>query len=272
MTIVEMQQKVKALKKQGFEMVIKAGKGHLGGSFSCAEFLVALYYGGILKFDSKNPSWEERDYFILSKGHANNVFYPLLADLGYFSQSVIEEYNQNGSLLGGHCEPHIPGVEIVTGSLGHGLGVVAGMALASQLDGKKNHFYVMIGDGESQEGSTWEALMFVAQHKLTNLTVVMDYNMLGSEDYIANTSNLSHMTSRLTSFGFDAVSCDGNDMEDILLCLQERIQEGFPKAIVLHTLKGKGLVTVENQPKSHHTLPKGADVDACRRSLENEYR
>ena len=271
MTIIEMQQKVKQLKKIAFEMVIGAGKGHLGGSFSCAEFLVALYYSGILKFDSNNPNWEERDYFILSKGHANNVFYPLLADLGYFPQSVITDYNKNGSLLGGHCEPHIPGVEIVTGSLGHGLGVTAGMALASKLDGKPNHFYVLVGDGESQEGSTWEALMFIAQYKLTNLTVVIDQNGLGSEDYIENTSNLSKLVWRLNTFGFDAVNCAGNDIDDILLCLKQRSSD-LPKAIVLHTIKGKGLVTAENQPKSHHTLPKGNDVELCRRSLENEYR
>ena len=271
MTIEEMQQKVKQLKKTAFEMVIGAGKGHLGGSFSCAEFLVALYYGGILKFEPANPFWKERDYFILSKGHANNVFYPLLADLGYFPQSVITDYNKNGSLLGGHCEPHIPGVEIVTGSLGHGLGVVAGMALASKLDGKTNHFYVLVGDGESQEGSTWEALMFIVQHNLTNLTVVIDRNGLGSEDFIVNTSSLSKMRQRLSAFGFDAVNCSGNDIEDILLCLKQRSGD-YPKAIVLHTIKGKGLVTVENQPKSHHTLPKGNDVELCRRSLENEYR
>lgn len=271
MTIEEMNQKVKQLKKTAFEMVIKAGKGHLGGSFSCAEFLVALYYGGILKFDPKNPQWEDRDYFILSKGHANNVFYPMLADLGYFPQFVIEDYNKNGSLLGGHCEPNIPGVEIVTGSLGHGLAVAAGMALASKLDGKKNHFYVLVGDGESQEGSTWEALMFIAQHKLTNLTVIIDNNGLGSEDYIENTCSLSHLSVRLKSFGFDATTCDGNDIEDVLLCLKETCVD-LPRALVLKTIKGKGLVTVENKPKSHHTLPKGDDVEACRRSLENEYR
>ena len=271
MTTVELNQKVKQLKKTAFEMVIKAGKGHLGGSFSCAEFLVALYYGGILKFDPKNPQWEDRDYFILSKGHANNVFYPMLADLGYFSQSVIDDYNKDGSLLGGHCEPNIPGVEIVTGSLGHGLAVAAGMALASKLDGKKNHFYVLVGDGESQEGSTWEALMFIAQHKLTNLTVVIDHNGLGSEDYIENTCSLSDLDSRLTAFGFYSIECMGNDVESVLLCLRAVLGD-CPKAIVLHTTKGKGLVTVENKPKSHHTLPKGDDVEACRRSLENEYR
>ena len=270
MTIVELNQKVKQLKKIAFEMVIGAGKGHLGGSFSCAEFLVALYYGGILKFDPKNPRWEERDYFILSKGHANNVFYPLLADLGYFPQSAITDYNKNGSLLGGHCEPHIPGVEIIAGSLGHGLGVVAGMALASKLDGKSNHFFVLVGDGESQEGSTWEALMFIAQHKLTNLTVVIDNNGLGSEDYIANSAGLSKLHNRLQEFNFDAQSAAGHDIQDILNVLNQKPFE-LPRAIILNTVKGKGLVTVENLPKSHHTLPRGADVDACRRSLENEY-
>lgn len=269
MNIEEMKRKVRDLKKIGYEAVLKANHGHLGGSFSCAEFLVVLYYSGMLKYDSKNPSWEGRDYFILSKGHANNFLFPLLADVGFFPQSEIENYGKNGTLLGGHCEPTIPGMEIITGSLGHGLGIVAGMALANKIDGKNNHFYVLVGDGESQEGSIWEALMFISKHNLMNLTVIFDNNGLSSEDYINDTSALQPLSPKLQSFGFDAISVDGHNLSLIIDALEYN-SVNKPKAIILKTIKGKGLSTVENLPKSHHTLPRGEDVETCRRSLENE--
>jgi len=266
-----MRLKVKDLKKKTFEMVLKAQKGHLGGSFSSAEFLVALYYGGYFSYDSINPDWSERDVFILSKGHAHNLFYNILADVGYFSTDEIDRFAKNGSLLGGHCDKHVPGAEITTGALGHGLSIAAGLALAYKLDGKSNRVFVLLGDGECQEGSVWEALMFIAHHKLTNLIVVVDYNHLGSEDFIETTSDLAPFHSKLEAFGFLTLGCNGHSIADIMSILENAVSNhGGPVAIVLDTVKGMGLVTAGN-PQSHYILPKGEDIDQCRRNLENEY-
>jgi transketolase len=221
MDVKLMEEKVRELKQKTFEMVIKAGRGHLGGSFSCAEFLVALYYEGLFKYDPKDPNWSDRDIFILSKGHAHNLLYNIFADVGYFPLEEIDRYTQNGALLGGHCDSSVPGAEVTTGSLGHGLGIAAGIAWAYKLDGKPNKVFVLLGDGECQEGSIWEALMFASQHNLNNLYLIVDHNKLGSEDRIENTSNLANLDQRLSYFGWDVVSIEeGHNFGDVLTGLQ----------------------------------------------------
>ncbi len=159
------------------EMCVSANAGHLASSLSCVEILVALYYGGILRIRPHEPNWEDRDRFIISKGHGGIGLYPILSDLGFFDKSELQTFGKDGSRLGIHPDPNAPGIEMVTGSLGHGLGVGAGLALAAKMDGKSYKTVVLLGDGECYEGSIWEAAMFAGCHKLDNLVVIIDYNI-----------------------------------------------------------------------------------------------
>lgn len=264
-----LKEKAKLLRKNAFEMVIHAGKGHLGGSLSCTEVLVALYYGGILRFDSKNPDWEGRDRFILSKGHANNVLYVLLADLGFFPASELGRYSQDGGMLGGHCDKSVPGVEITSGSLGHGLGIAAGIALGAKLDRKDYMTFVILGDGECQEGSTWEAAMFAGHHSLNKLVAIVDRNGLGSEEFTENNCRLEPLGDKWKAFGWDVKSIDGHSIGEIMAALKDcrTRQATKPLMIIANTIKGKGISSMENTPKAHHTLPKGEDIIAARKDL-----
>lgn len=270
MELPQLEEKAKYLRREAFEMVINAGKGHLGGSLSCVEILVALYYGDILKFDPKNPKWENRDRFILSKGHANNALYVLLADLGFFPASELSKFSKDGCILGGHCDNRVPGVEAITGSLGHGLGIAAGMALGAKLDDKAYMAFVILGDAECQEGSTWEAAMFANHHNLNNLVAFVDRNKLGSEDFTENTSKLEPLEEKWKAFGWDAKSVNGHSIEEILQALggfRER-QSQKPLMIIANTIKGKGVLSLENNPKSHHTLPQGEEINTAKKDLQ----
>lgn len=255
--------KAKHLRKTAFEMVIKAGKGHLGGSFSPVEILVALYYGGILKFDVQNPNWEDRDRFILSKGHANNVLYVILADLGYFPKADLDMYTKDGSILGGHCDPSLPGMEIVSGSLGHGLGIGCGIALGARLDKKDFMTYVLLGDGECQEGSVWEAISFASHHKLSNLVAIVDRNGLGAEEFTENSCKLEPLANRWSAFGWEAFQVAGHNIPVLTWALNAKSDR--PRVIIANTIKGKGISELENNPKSHHTLPE--DIEMARQEL-----
>jgi transketolase len=268
--VSELKDKAKYIRRQAFETVINAGRGHLGGSLSCTEILVTLYYGGLLRFDSKNPNWEQRDRFIISKGHAVNTLYVLLADLGFFPVSELSRYTKDGGILGGHCDYHIPGIETVSGSLGHGLGIASGIALAAKLDGRDYMTFVLLGDGECQEGSIWEAAMFAASHNLDKLIAFVDRNRLGSEDFTESTARLEPLEDKWRAFGWDVKSVDGHSIEQLLHALKDcRIRESDrPLVIIANTIKGKGISFLENTPKAHHTLPKGDEVIVARRDLE----
>lgn len=265
----QLREKAKFLRRQAFEMVMNAGKGHLGGSLSCTEILVALYYGGILKFDAKRPDWEGRDRFILSKGHANSTLYVLLADFGFFPVSELSRYSQDGGMLGGHCDKRVPGVEITSGSLGHGLGIASGIALGAKLDGKDFLTFVVLGDGECQEGSTWEAGMFAAHHGLNKLIAFIDRNRFGSEESTENTSRLEPLADKWRAFGWEVKSIDGHSVDEIVLALADCRTRQSPKPlmIIANTIKGKGISFLENTPKAHHTLPKGEEIIRARKDL-----
>ena len=268
--IKDLQNTANRIRKDTFEMVIQAGKGHLGGSLSCVELLTVLYYGNVLRFDPKKPHWTERDYFILSKGHANNSLYVILADLGYFQVSELSNYSKPGSILGQHCDTKVSGIEINTGSLGHGLGIASGLALGLKMDRKDNRVYVMLGDGECQEGSVWEAAMFSAHHRLDNLVAIIDRNWLSAEAFTEETCQLEPLGDKWRSFGWVVKEIDGHSIEQIIEALAYRhIRNEKPLMIIARTIKGKGISCLENQPKSHHTLPKGDDVIKTREELES---
>jgi transketolase len=253
-----LKEKARYIRHRTFEMVIKAGKGHLGGSFSCLEILISLYYGGVLRFDPKNPYWRERDRLVFSKGHANNCLFVILADLGFFPVSDLDNYSADGSILSQHCDPQVPGVEIVSGSLGHGLGIASGMALGEKLNKSDHMIFVVLGDGECQEGSVWEAAMFAAHHSLDNLVAFVDRNKLGAEAYTEDTSSLEPFPEKWKAFGWNVKSVDGHSVEEISDALNgcRDSKAGRPLMIVANTVKGKGISCLENVPKAHHTLPK----------------
>lgn len=253
--------KAKYIRKRAFEVVLQAGKGHLGGSLSSTELLVALYYGGILNFDPMNPNHPDRDRFIMSKGHSNNTLYVILADLGLIKESDLDSYTQDGSLLGGHCDIHVPGIEIITGSLGHGLGVAGGIALSAKLDNKGYRTFVIIGDGESQEGSIWEAAMFVAHHKLSNLIAITDRNRLGAEEFTENSAGLEPLADKWSAFGWEVtIIQDGHSIEQVMSALSNLEQTEKPRMLIAQTIKGRGISSLENTPQAHHTLPKGGFI------------
>jgi transketolase len=264
----ELQGKAKQIRQQTFDMVMKAGVGHLGGSFSAMEILIALYYGGVLNVDSQQPKHPGRDRFILSKGHANNTLYVVLADKGFFPASRLADYGVCG-FLGNHADKMVPGVEIISGSLGHGLGIGAGLALGAKLSGKDFHTFVLLGDGESQEGSVWEAAMFAAQHRLSRLVAILDRNGLGSEDFTEDTAGLEPVTDKWRSFGWQVLSVDGHDVAAVVqtLTAAKKSESGQPVMVVAKTIKGKGLTVLENKPKAHHTLPKGDEIAISLRDL-----
>lgn len=269
MDIIQLKEKAKEIRKRTFEMVINAGKGHLGGSLSCVEILVYLYYGGVLKFDPKHPKRDERDIFIMSKGHANNSLYVILADLGFFPASELANFLKDGSMLGQHCDTQVPGIEIITGSLGHGLGIISGIALGYKLDKKNNLHFVVLGDGECQEGSTWEAAMFAGHHELNNLIAFIDRNKLGSEDFTENTARLEPLKDKWRAFGWDTKTIDGHSFEEISAALVgcRNRESNKPLMIIANTIKGKGISVLENLPRAHHTLPKGEEIDIAWKDL-----
>ena len=261
--------KARWLRLQTLEMIGSAGKGHIGGSYSCMELLVALYYGGILRFDPARPDWPGRDRLVLSKGHGTLGIYPLLADLGYFSLNELGQFTRSGGRLGGHPDNHIPGIETVTGSLGHGLSVGAGMALASKLDEDEQLTVVLLGDGECHEGTVWEAALFASWHRLRRLVAIVDRNRIGGTDFLERSMELNPFEDKWKAFGWDVVTIDGHAFADIfgvLRGLRRRASER-PLVIVANTTKGRGVSFMENVPKWHHGVPKGEQLERARQEL-----
>jgi transketolase len=241
----------------------RAPETRLASSLSSIDIFVALYYGGILRFDPTLPLDEHRDRCIISKGHGSICMYPILADLGYFPLDELERVCKTGSFLGGIPDPVIPGYETVNGSLGHGAGVASGMALGLKRKGSDRSVFVVAGDGELHEGANWEAFMFASQHKLDNLHLIVDDNkisMLGFTDEIVSHGSLS---ARLSAFGWDCLEVDGHDVKMVQAALlqMKANRSGKPKALIARTLKGHGVPGLENAPLSHITNPKPELLD-----------
>ena len=231
-----------------------AGKGHIGGSYSIVDILVTLYYGDIINFDFSNPEWEERDRFILSKGHAGVALYAVLADLGFFPKEEMNFLN-NQKMLGEHPDQFIPGIEIISGSLGHGLPIAAGMALADKFDNKNDRkTFVVLGDGECYEGSVWEAANFAAHHKLNNLCAIIDRNTLITHGSTEDINALEPFKDKFISFGWYVYEIDGHNFNDLLNFFKSIPQNKIvkPIALIANTVKGKGVSFMENNAAWHH--------------------
>ncbi len=261
--------KAKWVRRQILEMVAAAGKGHIGGALSCTDILVMLYYDDILRFDPRRPDWKERDRFILSKGHSSIALYAVLADLGFFSVGDLVSFCREGSYLGGHPDKAIPGIEVDSGSLGHGLAIGAGLAVAAEMDGKDYITVVLMGDGECQEGSVWEAAMFAAQRHLGNLVAVIDNNGQGVTDYIKDSVSLEPFADKWRGFNWEVKEINGHSFPELRGAfgdLRSR-HSRQPLAIICHTIKGKGISFMEGILEWHHGVPKGEKLEKARQEL-----
>ena len=242
----------------------RAPETRLASSLSVIEIFVALYYGGLLRFDPKNPYAEARDRCIISKGHGSICMYPILADLGFFDMNELTRVCQSGGFLGGIPDPVIPGYETVNGSLGHGLGVGTGMALGLRTKKSDRLVFVVTGDGELHEGANWEALMFASHHGLDNLHLIVDDNQISMLDHTKNIVTHGVLSTRLQAFGWDCVEVDGHDVfavQKALLAMKLQ-QSGKPKALIARTKKGHGVPNLEDAPLCHIMNPKPELIDA----------
>lgn len=257
------------IRRHGVEMTHLSGGSHIGSILSLAD-IMAVLYGGVLNVDPARPRLEERDRLILSKGHAGAAVYAALAETGFFSVEELNTHYQNGSRLSGHVSHKgVPGVEFSTGALGHGLPVGAGMALAAKKDGKERRVYVVMGDGECDEGSVWEAALIARQYKLDHLIAVIDHNKMQSLDYCENTIALSPFGDKWRSFGWHVIEADGHDHESLEAAFGEaRERDGKPCVIIAHTVKGKGVSFMENNILWHYRSPQGEEYEAAVRELE----
>ena len=251
------------------KMIGEAGSGHPGGSLSAVELLVALYFR-VMRHDPKNPKWPDRDRFILSKGHACPVLYATYAESGYIDPKLMHTLRKLGSPLQGHPDRRfLPILEASTGSLGLGVSLGAGMALAARLDRKDFHTFVMIGDGESQEGQIWEGAMFAGFHKLSNLTVIVDNNQQQLDDFTAKILDLKPLAEKWLAFGWNVIEIDGHDFNQVIPALEEgRASTQKPTAIIANTIKGKGVSFMELNIKFHGAAPKPEEVTAAVKELE----
>lgn len=235
------------------EMIYQAGSGHVGGALSCVEILVTLYYR-IMKIDPNNPRWYERDRFIMSKGHAGPALYALLAMKGFFSEDELLTLNHNGTKLPSHVDMNrTPGVDMTAGALGQGLSVGVGMAIAARLNRAKHHVFVLVGDGESNEGQIWEAAMAAAKYKLDNLIAIVDYNKLQIDGACSEVMPLEPLTAKWQAFGWKVIESEGHDFG----CLDTAFKEALtitcsPTVIIAHTIKGKGVSFAEGEVASHN--------------------
>ena len=237
------------IRRHGVEMTHLSGGSHLGAILSVAD-IMAVLYADVLKVDSKNPDDEDRDRFILSKGHAGAAVYASLAETGFFDVSELVTHYQNGSRLSGHVSHYVPGVDLSTGSLGHGLPVGVGMAYAGLKSHKKYNVYVVLGDGECDEGSVWEAALFAAHYGINNITAIVDHNKMQSMDFCKKTLDLGDFEEKWKSFGID-----GNNHDELRNAFFEKFDNDKPKVIIANTIKGKGIPFMENDILWHYRFP-----------------
>ena len=255
--MINLKLKAKFLRKKILSMAIKANKGHVPPAFSWVEIGIALFYGKILNVHSKKTKFKYRDRFILSKGHGCLTLYVILSDLNFFSKKELDNFAGDGSMLAGHPDEDIPGVENCSGSLGHGLGVGSGMAFSAKKNAENWNTFVLLGDGECQEGSVWEALLFACKHKLDNLITIIDRNKLGSTDFTEKNAPLEPFEKKLKFFGTDTYVVDGHNIKKLIQTFRKlkNKKNGKPKVIICNTVKGKGVSFMQNSKFWHHQLP-----------------
>jgi len=269
LSVEDMAAVAKKLRRHIISMTGEAGSGHPGGSLSAVEIVTALYFK-LLRHNSKNPAWPDRDRFILSKGHAAPLLYATLAECGYIPVEELSTLRQLGSCLQGHCDSTaIEGIEMTAGSLGQGLSFAVGVALAGRLNSQKYRVCVLLGDGECDEGQVWEAAMAAAHYKLDNLVAIIDNNGLQIDGWNCDVMNLSPFNDKWQAFGWHVIDIDGHDLTQIIDAFnQAKSIKGQPTVIIAHTVKGKGVSFMENNPDFHGKVPVAAEVETALKELE----
>lgn len=266
MTALDTQGLALRIRRHVVEMTHRGNSSHVAAGLSMAD-IVAVLYGRVLNVRPDTPLWEGRDRFILSKGHAGACVYAALAESGFFPTEKLKTHYQDGSDLSGHVSHKgIPGVELSTGSLGHGLGVGTGMAYGAKLDGEDWRTYVLLSDGECDEGSNWEAILFAGHHNLHNLTAVVDYNKIQSLKPVSETLELEPFSDKWRSFNWNVVECDGHDHEALWAALSSRSTDQ-PTVVLAHTTKGKGVSFMEDSVLWHYRSPQGDEYVAAMNEL-----
>lgn len=249
-------------------MTSRANASCIGSSLSMADMLAVLY-GRILRVDAARPAWDGRDRFVLSKGHGCAALYAVLAECGFYPISSLDTYYLNGTAFAGHTMHHIPGVEISAGSLGHGLPIATGMALAGKRDGKSYRVFCMLSDGECDEGSVWEPALFAPHHALDNLVVIIDYNKIQSLGRVEEVINLEPLAEKWRAFGWGTKEINGHDLPSIGEALSNvPYESNRPSCIVAHTVKGKGVSYMEDKLLWHYRAPRGHDFEVAMAELE----
>jgi transketolase len=249
-------------------MTSRGGSSHVGSALSIAD-IMAVLYGSVMRVDPKRPNWADRDRFILSKGHAGAAVYATLAECGFFPVEHLSRHYQNGSVLSGHVSSKgVPGVELSTGSLGHGLGVGAGMAYAAKSRGAQHKVYVLLSDGECDEGSNWEAILFAGHHRLANLVAIVDYNKIQSLKGTEETLGLEPFAEKWRAFRWRTVEANGHDHADLARACAPLAGDEQPLCVIAHTVKGKGVSFMERSVLWHYRTARGSEFDAALAELE----
>jgi transketolase len=256
LSIPELEAMAATIRCDIIEMICTAQAGHPGGSLSATDLVTALYFR-LMRVDPAQPDWPDRDRFILSKGHACPVWYAALAERGYFDKAHLGTLRRLNSMLQGHPDMNkTPGIDMTAGSLGHGLSAGLGMALSGKLRGKGYHVWVILGDGECQEGSVWEAAMAASKWRLDNLTAIVDRNRLQNDDLVCNVMPVAPLVAKWRAFGWHTVEIDGHSMAEVVAALEgAQARRGGPTAIVAHTVKGKGVSFMEDRAEWHGKAP-----------------
>lgn len=266
--VMEIKCVAKKMRQDIFKMACRANGGHIAPSFSMTDIVAELYFDGILNYSSENPKDKNRDFFILSKGHGVLALYSALSMAGFFSRERLDTFCHVGSDLGSLAKKDsVPGIEATTGSLGHGFSYGVGIALANKIDNRNNHVYVLVGDGECEEGSIWEAAMSAVHHKLDNLTLIVDNNKLQAMDRVDNIMSIHNFAYKFSAFGFDCEEIDGHDYGAIKAALLRR-SLGRPRAVIANTIKGKGISFMENVAIWHYRIPNEAEMKIALQELD----
>ena len=256
------------VRRHVLDMTTRGKSSHVGSALSIVDILAVLY-GHVMTYEPMNPKSADRDRFILSKGHAGAAVYATLAEFGFFDTSRLKEHYQNGSVFSGHISHKgVPGVELSTGSLGHGLGVATGMSVAAMRQKQNHRIYALLSDGECDEGSNWEAILFAAHHRLNNLTVAVDYNKIQSLAPVAETLALEPFADKWISFGWHVEECDGHDHQALLAAFRSANAAPKPGVVICHTTKGKGISFMENSVLWHYRNAQGEEYESAATELE----
>ena len=267
--IAALEKRALELRRLALKIIFQAGSGHPGGSLSATDLMTALFFGGILRYDSSQPNDPKRDRFLLSKGHASGIYYSVHAKAGFINESDLDDYRKINStqFLSGHGHPKTPGIEIASGSLGQGLSVAHGIALGTRLEELDSKVYVILGDGEIQEGQIWEAAMSASKFKTNNLIAIVDYNKVAQDNITKDLKDIEPIEAKWESFGWDVHRINGHNMVEIIQILETAIHPNKPRVIIADTIKGKGVSFMEGKTAWHGVAPSKEDYDKALKEL-----